>query len=251
MQIIGNQIIWLNQVESTNDFALEMITVKTPESGTVIATTDQTKGKGQRGNQWLVRANENLCFSIVLTKLHIDVSKIFVMNMAIAVGLRNYIAAEVKNKTVSIKWPNDILIGREKVAGVLIENSLSGSTINNFVIGIGINMNQEVFDFSHFMRKPTSLKIQTSNTYSLKQELDKLLSFLNASMLHFFSGNYERIKLEYHQSLYLLNTSAMYLHRGENIRLTIEKVDELGMIHFVDEDKRLITANVQDLRFLS
>ena len=110
MQLVGSKILWLNQVDSTNDFSLQMLSQQSPETGTVIATTNQFKGRGQRGNSWNVSPNQSLCFSIILTNLSVAASQQFIMNMAIALGVRNFIANELNDDKVAIKWPNDILV---------------------------------------------------------------------------------------------------------------------------------------------
>jgi BirA family biotin operon repressor/biotin-[acetyl-CoA-carboxylase] ligase len=251
LQLIGNQILWLNQVDSTNDFALDLISSNIPESGTVVVTSNQLKGRGQRGNTWRVKAEENLCFSIILTKLSIDVSQQFMMNMAVAVGLRNFIAAELKTENVSIKWPNDILVNGDKIAGVLIENTLTGATINNLVVGIGLNINQVDFNSELYSRKPTSFAMYTQKKYDVKLMLDNLLPHINALVIAFFSKNFSKIKAEYHQHLYQHHVFVNYQYQEETLNLKIVEADERGLLCLIDRNGVLIKVNLQELRFLS
>jgi BirA family biotin operon repressor/biotin-[acetyl-CoA-carboxylase] ligase len=251
LQLLGNQILWLNQVDSTNDFALNLISSNLPESGTVVATTNQLKGRGQRGNNWSVNANENVCFSIILTKLSIDVSQQFIMNMAVAVGLRNFIAAELKSENVSIKWPNDILVNGDKIAGILIENTLTGATINNLIVGIGMNINQVDFNSEGYNRKPTSFAMHTQKKYDVKLMLDILLPHINALVIAFFSKNFSKIKAEYHQHLYQHHVFVNYQYQEETLNLKIVEADERGLLCLIDRNGVLIKVNLQELRFLS
>jgi BirA family biotin operon repressor/biotin-[acetyl-CoA-carboxylase] ligase len=251
LQLIGNQILWLNQVDSTNDFALDLISSNIPESGTVVATANQLKGRGQRGNAWRVNAEENLCFSIILTKLSIDVTQQFIMNMAVALGIRNFIAAELNTEIVSIKWPNDILVNGDKIAGVLIENTLTAATINNLVVGIGLNINQVDFNSELYNRKPTSFAMYTQKKYDVIQLLDNLLPHINALVIAFFSKSFSKIKAEYHQHLYQHHVFANYQYQEETLNLKIVEADERGLLCLIDRNGVLLKVNLQELRFLS
>lgn len=251
MQLVGSKILWLNQVDSTNDFSLQMLSQQSTETGTVIATTNQVKGRGQRGNSWYVSPNQSLCFSIILTNLSIAASQQFIMNMAIALGVRNFIANELNDDKVSIKWPNDILVNGNKIAGILIENTLSGSVINNLVIGVGININQCEFDEFDFLRKPTSLRLHTHKEYELRSLLNQVLSHINAAVILFFSKNFSKIQSSYHEHLFQRNIFANYLYKEQETELMIIRVDDKGLLCLEDKNEALFKVNLQEIRFLS
>ncbi len=132
-------IVGFDVLESTNT---EALTKDYPE-GTIIWAQFQTKGRGQRGNIWNAKASENLTFSVVLCpgRLLLDSYPISMAAALAVVKTLNTYGIEAK-----IKWPNDIYVGDLKIAGILIENSLSSdSVITKSVIGVGLNVLQTTF----------------------------------------------------------------------------------------------------------
>jgi BirA family biotin operon repressor/biotin-[acetyl-CoA-carboxylase] ligase len=114
---------------------------------------EQTAGRGQRGNTWSSRPGENLTFSIVLkftipggaeeTLPAVKAHGQFVLTEIASISVVDFLFRHgIKAK---IKWPNDIYVGNKKLCGILIENALCGSTIDTCIVGIGININQELF----------------------------------------------------------------------------------------------------------
>ena len=125
--IIGKHIIQLEKVPSTNDYALKLLSKSTPEEGTIISTNSQTMGKGLAGNGWESQAGKNLTISIILKPSFLNPSKQFYISKIIALAVHEFLSGQLKN--VRIKWPNDIYVNNDKIAGILIENSVIG---NNF-----------------------------------------------------------------------------------------------------------------------
>ena len=163
------RIVWFDSLDSTNSEALRRL----PELETpvVLAAREQTAGRGQRGNSWFSAPGQNLTFSIVL-RFRPDE-----LPAADAVWL-NYLSALVVADHVeslgvgcSVKWPNDIYAGRDKICGMLIENSLEGSCVAASVIGIGLNMNQ--LEFPQLARA-TSVARCTGSHYDLEESLEAL-----------------------------------------------------------------------------
>lgn len=160
--------IWLDTVDSTNSEALRRLAEL--ESGTVIVTREQTAGRGQRGNTWFTQPGQNLTFSIVLKGLNLAVSEAHLLNYLASVAVAEFLDAN--DVRCNIKWPNDIYVGRGKICGILVENSLSGAKVASSVIGIGININQKEFPQ---LSNATSLFRQTGKEYDLKECLEVFL----------------------------------------------------------------------------
>lgn len=160
----GN-IIWLESVDSTNSEALRRL----PElpSGTVIAAREQTAGRGQRGNTWFTEPGQNLTFSIVLKDLGLSANDAHLLNYLASVAVAEFLDAF--DVECSIKWPNDIYVGRSKICGILAENSLAGTDVAASVIGIGININQKEFPQ---LSNATSLLRLTGKEHDLEACLD-------------------------------------------------------------------------------
>ena len=112
----------------------------------LIYTTYQTAGRGQTGNGWESERGKNLLLSYLLRKPQVKPIEQFELNILAAIlthlALKDWLNDEQK-PLLTIKWPNDIYYGDKKIAGILVENSLSGASIQHSIVGIGININQE------------------------------------------------------------------------------------------------------------
>ena len=110
----------------------------------MIVTTDyQTAGRGCGGNHWESERGSNLLFSLLLHPAALSADRAFVISQAVSVALCDVLTEYANGFT--IKWPNDIYWQNRKICGMLIENRLHGSMITDCIIGIGINVNQQVF----------------------------------------------------------------------------------------------------------
>ena len=153
-----HDIIWLEEVDSTNEEARRRIS--DIDNLSVVSAVRQTAGRGQRGNRWQSADGENLTFSIVL-KFGADqlesmaASGQFVISEVAALSVVDFLARH--DIEAKIKWPNDIYVGDKKICGILIENALKGNCLSHSIVGIGLNVNQTVFDPS--LPNPTSMAL--------------------------------------------------------------------------------------------
>lgn len=114
--------------------------------GTVIATRNQTAGRGQRGNSWEAEPGKNLTFSMLLRPCGLPVNRQFELSMLVSLAIADAIDSQLPDGLrTTIKWPNDIYVGMGKICGILIENKLEGAAIGRSIAGIGINVNQRLF----------------------------------------------------------------------------------------------------------
>lgn len=139
----GYNIIDLEECESTNS-RLAGIARQSPD-GTVVITSRQTAGRGQRGNSWEAEPGKNLTFSLLLKPEQVAAHDQFYISEAVALGIADSLRRYLPGSPVTVKWPNDIYAGDKKICGILIENSLSGNLIGHSIAGIGINVNQRIF----------------------------------------------------------------------------------------------------------
>lgn len=130
--------------------------------GTGYFAYEQTAGKGQRGKQWHTQQGENIALSVVLNTKGVQVSQQFGLSMSIAMAVYSLFVKYALNDTF-IKWPNDLYWRDRKAAGILIENIVHGKEWQWAVAGIGMNINQTLFDFS--IANPVSLKQITGKNY--------------------------------------------------------------------------------------
>lgn len=112
--------------------------------GLLIAAREQTAGRGQRGNSWEAEPGANLTFSI-LFRTSLEAKRQFELSMVVSLALVDFINELIAPLKARIKWPNDIYVDDKKICGILIEHSLTGSTLDRSIVGAGINLNQKNF----------------------------------------------------------------------------------------------------------
>jgi BirA family biotin operon repressor/biotin-[acetyl-CoA-carboxylase] ligase len=224
----GTNVIDLESTDSTNNYALKLLREKQPFEGTVVRTFRQTLGRGQRQKQWESEDFANLTFSIIFYPVFLSVSRQFQLSKAIALGVSDFVKNVVKTENVKIKWPNDIYVGDKKIAGILIENSVSGNKISSAVIGIGLNVNQE--KFSAEIQNPVSLKIITEKELDLEKCFQELCVAVEARYMQLKAGKENVINEQYHKALYGLNEQREFIIDNKNTIAEIVGVDDLGRL---------------------
>ena len=136
-----------------------------------VATNFQTAGKGQGSKVWLSEKGENVLASFYFRPPILPAQQIY-FNYFFALTIRKTLSLYVDN--VKIKKPNDIFVGDQKIAGILIEHHVQGEKLNYSVAGVGININQTQFDPA--LPNPTSLKLITKKTFNREMILEEIVS---------------------------------------------------------------------------
>ena len=176
--------------------------------GTVIMADDQFAGRGQLGNTWISKAGLNLTFSIYLRPTFINIASQFQLNIAVSVGLVDALKGYVDHG-IKVKWPNDIYFRDQKIGGVLIENTLSSGNLKSSIIGIGINVNQQVFDVSK-VKCATSLREILQQDVDLIKLLGEICTAIEREYLSLRSGRHENLKESYLSKMYRYQEEARY-----------------------------------------
>ncbi|MCO4293022.1 biotin--[acetyl-CoA-carboxylase] ligase [Solitalea sp. MAHUQ-68] len=224
---IGQNLVALNEVDSTNNYLKELLTNSTPQpEGTVIMAENQFNGRGQVHNKWLAEPGKNLTVSILLCPSFLPAIKQFDLNKVVSLGVADFVKYFLGNN-VKIKWPNDIFWEDNKLGGILIENFLSGSFLKQSIIGIGLNINQ--VNFAPGL-KATSFSLISKSEFNLKICLNALCLYLEARYLQLKSGNLEKINQDYLSYLYRLNTTDLYRANGEVFYGEIIGVNSTGQL---------------------
>jgi BirA family biotin operon repressor/biotin-[acetyl-CoA-carboxylase] ligase len=234
------------ECHSTNSFALDLCQQPpNPADGTVIITSNQISGRGQRGNEWMSEGGKNLTFSIIFKPHFLAIGDQFYLNVFASLAIRDYLTRQ-GCAAVRIKWPNDILVNDRKICGILIENQLSGVRIDATVVGIGLNINQEFFPAV----KATSLAIIKSQPFELDVELELLLACIEARYLQLREGQLPALLREYLDSLYWINEKHFFentkMGRFEGMITGIEKSGQLMVSVAGDE----LLFGVKELTYL-
>lgn len=229
---MGKNLVFVPDCHSTNSLAMDLAQRRSGAEGTVVITDNQYSGRGQRGNLWISEPGKNLTFSVLL-KPNVRPDQQFILTQLVALAVADYV--KTKTAGVKIKWPNDILVNEKKVCGILIESSLSGAQVQFVIAGIGLNMNQTVFQNP----RATSLKLETGIEFNLNAELNQLLLALETRYLRFREGSVATIRADYHQNLYRLGEKHQFVTGRESFNGTIEAIDESG---------RLLVRTAEDSR---
>lgn len=220
---VGKNLVFVPDCHSTNSLAMDLGQRASAAEGTVVITDNQYSGRGQRGNLWISEPGKNLTFSVLL-KPNVRPDQQFVLTQVVALAVADYITT--KTTAVKIKWPNDILVNDRKICGILIESSLSGAQVQFVIAGIGLNMNQTVFQNP----RATSLKLETGKEFNLNTELDELLQMLEVRYLQLREGNAAKLHQDYLQRLYRLGEQHEFNALQEFVTGSIESVDEQGRL---------------------
>lgn len=196
---------------STNLYALELLSKSKPSEGTVISAVRQTAGRGQIGSSWESEAGQNITISIILYPSFLPVGRQFFLTRAVALSVRDLVT-KYTEKMVKVKWPNDIYIRSGKVAGTLIQTSVSSKGFQNCVVGVGLNVNQQVFPPG--LPNPTSLSLETGRAYELPPLIREYCHALERRYLQLRGGQEKALEEEYLEHLYGMGQMALFERPG-------------------------------------
>lgn len=139
-----------------------------------VMALEQTAGRGQRGNHWEAEPGRNVTLSLVLRPYELPAREQFVISQAVALGVTDVLRRLMPRRAdISIKWPNDIYVGHRKIAGILIENVLTGTGITRCVVGLGLNVNQT--EFRSDAPNPVSIQALTGSEHDVEQVARQLV----------------------------------------------------------------------------
>jgi len=241
------KIVKLDAIDSTNSYLKGLLRENTLENWTVIMADFQTQGRGQFDNAWQSEKGKNLIFSILIQFEALRVVHQFYLNYAISVALFNVLKYYVPKK-LAVKWPNDIMSGNQKVCGILIESALYKDTVKNAIIGIGLNVNQEVFPT--FISNANSLKNITQRTINKEELLDKILLEIQYQVLLIDQGKFEEIKQEYEAILYKKGVPSMFVNNNNHTFLgKIIGISLSGNLQIELDDESVQEFSLKEIKF--
>ncbi len=272
---LGNIWYHFDSLHSTNDLAAEwlmvngeylMVNAESPSrnspftihhspliEGVVLTTFNQTAGRGQMGNQWLAEPNNNIAFTVVLKPTFLDAREQFHLNKAIALAVHDCIVKifiqynPLLAETCSVKWANDIYVSDEKIAGILIQNALSGSRLQHSIIGIGLNINQLAFPDNF---NATSLKRRLELDFDLFTIVEQLAKAIEQRYLQLKTGNFKGLHDEYLSKLYRFNDEYLFQYpNGAFFRGTIIGVTATGRLEILTTEG-VKTFDIKEVKFV-
>jgi BirA family biotin operon repressor/biotin-[acetyl-CoA-carboxylase] ligase len=213
------------------------------KEGLVVTANHQSGGNGQRGKVWESNVNENLLLSVVIEP-RISISKQFEISKIVSLSICDLLTDLGLNP--EIKWPNDILVSKQKIAGILIQNKLQGNLIIHSIIGIGLNINQ--IQFKDYSPKASSLQLLLNKKF----DIDKI----KMQLLHLLSDRIEKYRVgisqqkEYLKVLYLKDKVAAFETKGRKIMGIIKEVNQDGRLLIQLEDDKITEFENQTIKYL-
>jgi len=260
----GFEILTFDELTSTNSLLYEKIAANADISDMVVVARHQTAGKGMGENRWESEAGKNLLFSIALNVSFLKAEEQFKISQAVATAILNVISNKllissntltpnhlISSNTLntSIKWPNDIYINSRKLAGMLIQNTLSGMMMSHSIIGIGLNVNQ--IGFSGNVPNPVSLKMATGKDFNLDLLLNELIINIKDSVEQLRTDfGKEMIDLEYKKHLFRLGEWAEYEYEGKVKTMIINGYDKYGRLCLSDKNGHETVCDIKEIKFI-
>ncbi|MCK4607154.1 MAG: biotin--[acetyl-CoA-carboxylase] ligase [candidate division Zixibacteria bacterium] len=239
-KMFARTVFAYRSVKSTNDLAERAAADGAPQ-GTVIVAEEQTQGRGRFGRVWRSPPGSGVYMSIIL-RPHFQPGRAPAVSIITALALAETLEVLVPGK-VRIKWPNDVLVSRKKVAGILTELTADQNRIEHLIVGVGINVNQKTGDFPEELRgMATSLRRSTGK----KQR--------RVELLQRFLVNFEREYQRYQRSF--LKPSRERLRRyssliGHDVNLAVGKRITSGRAVDIDDNGCLVIETATGLKAIS
>ena len=222
------------ELASTNQKIYQLAVQNAPDC-TVVWCDKQSKGKGYATNVWLSKPYENATFSLLLRQPFDPDGDLPILNMWTALQIKDFLTKWQLN--AQVKWPNDIMIGGKKIAGILIENRISGSNTVFTVIGIGLNINQT--DFGN-LQSATSIRLENSEyLIEIESFIKEFSENFFSNLMYFKSENYASILQNYNDHLFRKDLISVFEKNEVRFNGIIRGVNNNGNL-LVETDNGLI-----------
>jgi len=237
-------LMYISQTNSTNDY------LKQHAACDAVWTSWQTAGRGQAGNSWESEKGKNVLLSLRFRKPEVSVEQQFRLTMAVSLGVYDVVSQLLPNEATAIKWPNDIYIGDRKVCGILIENTITGNRIAETIAGVGLNVNQTLWQTD--APNPISLRQVSGVDYDLPAVYERLCETIIERLA--LLKEPEKLKQYYLDVLYRMGVKALYARREVNLTpsrvLTTQTPEAFeATISDVTDQGELVLDNQQKFHF--
>lgn len=237
--------IYLPSVGSTNAWMQENLMHQTWDEGTLVYADYQTNGRGQLTNTWESEAGKNILMSMYFAPLWLPIKDQFVLSQAVALGVVDFLRQYADG--FQIKWPNDIYWQHQKIAGILIEQNLVGGSIASSIVGIGLNINQNVFLSD--APNPVSLYQIIGKELPLQEVLQQLQKSL-VKRYQQAKSQPTNIQADYASVLYLNGKWAYYKDDNGEFEGRILYVEPRGYLHIEDKEQVVRKYAFKEVQFL-
>jgi BirA family biotin operon repressor/biotin-[acetyl-CoA-carboxylase] ligase len=236
--------VHLDVTDSTNDRARELAGRGAP-GGTLVVAEEQTAGRGRQGRQWVAPRGSALTASALVRAQPDDfVETLSLLPLACSVAVCEAVE-EIVPIRCRIKWPNDVLVGERKVAGILIE---ARPQEHWAVAGIGLNVGATRADFPEDLRATaTSLRIECGAPVDRNLVLGALLRRLSARVAPGPESGHGAVLSAYRERDALRGKRIVWTSRGERIGGVAQGIDEDGNLVVVDDGAERSTLDAGEV----
>jgi BirA family biotin operon repressor/biotin-[acetyl-CoA-carboxylase] ligase len=208
-----SQIDVLPTVDSTTSY-LTRSWQQQPGAGRICVSEHQTAGRGRKGRPWVSPFGANLYFSLGLN-LPLGLSALGGLSLAVGIGLTKFLNLQCDDK-VSLKWPNDILVNQQKLAGILVEASGDSNDQSFLNIGIGINWDMQMSDGSEIDQPWINLKSLLSTPIDRNEILALILLELDKTLTRYIEQGFESFRRDWaSQSAFFGQAIIIHTHNGQ------------------------------------
>jgi len=192
-EYLGRNIVYYPVCDSTQNIAASIAREGAPH-GTVVITEEQTAGRGRLERSWDSSANKGIWMSVIIRP---EISPQFAAQFTLVSAVAIARAIEDTTKcSPNIKWPNDLLINGKKVTGILTELQADMDRVQSIIIGIGVNVNQEIDAFEQSIQSiATSIKIESGDEIDRVVLVAKILDYLEKYSNIYVENGFEPIKI--------------------------------------------------------
>ncbi|MBC8300375.1 MAG: biotin--[acetyl-CoA-carboxylase] ligase [Pelagibacterales bacterium] len=241
-------IIKLDAIDSTNNYLKKIILNEGVNDYTVVTAKFQTQGKGQLGTEWESEHSKNLICSVYKKNINIKVQDQFVISALVSLALIKTLR-KVNLSNMHIKWPNDIMSDNKKICGILIENIVKENYIKDTVIGIGLNVNQTIFN-----NLPNAASIK--NLIGTTCSIDEILKDLVKNVKYYFNeldkSSINSIFEKYEDALFRINKPSTFKNsKGEVFSGYIKGVSRSGKLNVMLEDNLVESYDLKEISMLN
>lgn len=241
---LGKETVYVDTVNSTNDYAKNKAK-NGAKHGLLIVADNQTKGKGSKGRVWVSPPKTGIWMSFILrpnASIYQARELSLMLSYCIAKTLR-----ETYNIPAMIKWPNDIVLNRKKIAGILIEAEINKENVEYLVCGIGINVNMTQF-ISELKNIATSLCIECGHLFSRTELLANILNRIEKEYDEYLKVNsLSDICAAYNEMLIHRETEIKIIKGKDVMKVTSIGINECGELLVCHEDGKIQTISAGEV----
>jgi BirA family biotin operon repressor/biotin-[acetyl-CoA-carboxylase] ligase len=247
-QSFGKRIYYLPEVTSVNDVALELVRLGEQE-GTLVISDFQSRGRGRLKREWQSPPQKNLLLALILRPGAPSVSML-PLTLAFSITIADVLES-VLEEPVMVKWPNDVVVNREKICGILAEGTSIGGLTDHIVMGIGVNVNMEKDDFTREVKMhATSCRLVKGAPIVRRSLLARLLYALEDTYAGFLQEGFAPLVGAYNRKLVLVGRRVSFAFQGEVGKGLVVGARRDGALEVEISEKKALALYNEEIKLL-